>query len=238
MADYITAGEVFTGSAPDKSVTPTRLNHHVTGLRILPAFMDSATHAAPAALTDVVLCANAAFSAFNMPTLTQLFAAQVADAAAVIASLRTIGTGALQAAPGNFLTLQNAFTGTRQSFRHIGSAGGASISPTGGAGSAGLGTTGTSALGSGSGDLAGFITLQPSGGTYGTSALAATVSFVTAFSAAPWVFLVPYNQTAIAAMQTGKALNVVASAGSFDIMTGTTALVGGTTLQFQYLCIL
>lgn len=227
MAD-LAAGEVFVDG---QSGTAARLNNHVNGATILPGFMARLAASTPV-VGDYVHWGKADGTAHGKVTITNLFSLLAVDAAVGVGSLRTIGTGAQQAAPGDFLTDSNIFTGTKQSFRHIGVNGPiASI-----AAGAALGG-GTAVLGSGSSDMAGFITLTPGAGT--TTGTTAIVTFGTNYSAGPWVFLVPFNANALAAQGSTKGINVSASAaGSFTIQSGNTALTNGTVYQYVYFCVL
>ncbi len=231
MAD-LAAGEVFVDAG---IVNGTRLNNHVNGATILPGFISRLTATTPVA-ADFVVWGSADGTIIKKVTITNLFSLITSNAAAGTPSLRSIGTTSVEAAPGNILALANTFTGLTQTFKHISATAAGSIA----ADSAGLGSTGTATRGSGSGDLAGFITLTPGGTGIGTSSLAATITFGTAYASGPWVFLVPYNQAAIAAMQGAKAVNAVADAGgaNFTITTGSAALTSGTDYQFQYLCVI
>lgn len=233
MAD-IAAGEVFTSVAPGKSVTPGRLNNHVNGATILPAFVFAKAAQASPALGDFLLICDAAGTVLKKVTLTNLFAAQTADAAAGVASLRTLGNTGNKAAPGATtpqLAATNVFTGLTNKFVHIRGTVGATATA-----GAGL-DSGTAVIGSNSSDIAGGVILTPAGTP--AAGVQATITFDQSYSTTPQVYLIPFSDTAWAAQITpNKALRVgTVNLGSFTIVNTSTPLTAGTAYTYAYLVI-
>ena len=132
MPAYITPGETW---AANDLVTSARLTNHVAGLTILPRFITDQAAATTAVIAnDYLMFWDAAANAFRKIKLEDFFATQLVDQAAGVGSLRTLGTGANQAAPGassvsttgnNIFSGNNAFTGTdtfsgRTNISHLG----------------------------------------------------------------------------------------------------------------------
>jgi hypothetical protein len=233
----IQAGEVFTSVSPGKSVTPGRLNNHVNGATILPAFIFGKAAGTPA-LTDLVVWCDATGTTLKKVTLANLFGAQNADAAAGTASLRTLGNTGNKAAPGATtpgLTFDNDFTG-RNHFAHINT----DTNPPAITAGAALGAGGTATLAANSGDLCGQVTLTPAGVPTANAKLF-NITFNKVFvTNPPIVILVPYGINAVAAMQGTKAVIVnpaTLTTAQFEVNSNTTPLTAGTVYIFNYLCI-
>jgi hypothetical protein len=228
-------GETFVDG---EAVTGTRLNALVDSANALPGLISEFSSGVTPALSDRPLLYDVSGTALISPTLTDVFAAQVTDAAAGTASLRTLGYTGNKAAPGATtpdLTASNTFTGTLQKVKHLAGTTGASIA----ADTAGLGTTGTPTadLGTGSSDVGGFISLHTGNVAGGTGVTCAVITFGVTFASAPWFMLVPYNSNANGAQAGGKALTVSATTTQCTITTGSQALATATTYNYQYVVI-
>jgi hypothetical protein len=83
--------------------------------------------------------------------------------------------------------------------------------------------------------MAGRVSLAPTG-TPTANAVLCTVAFGVAYSAAPFVFAGAWGSTAVVAQQGTKAVTVsnITTTG-FDLMSGTQALVAGTTYIYWYI---
>lgn len=104
-------GKDFTTGSPFSGAD---LNSLVDAATILPGAITEQSAVTPAG-ADTVMVYSAAATALGKCTVTQLFAAQSSDAAAGTPSIRTLGTGAQQAAPGNSTGLSASVAGVRKS---------------------------------------------------------------------------------------------------------------------------
>lgn len=222
----IVAGEVFTGSVPGKSVTPTRLNAHVNNA-VLDDGAVTEQGAATPALTDSIMFYDLSGTALAKATLTALFGIQVVDAIAATGSLRTIGIGAQAAAPGNFRALENVFTGTTQQFKHIKGTTGIGI-----AANANLGASGTATLGANSSDISGGINIHAQGAGLSAGILA-TVTFGVPYAATPQIILVGYDLATLGVQAASRAMYVTTpTENGFNISNGTVLIAGDYVLAY------
>jgi hypothetical protein len=224
-------GETFTSTPPGNSVTAARLNALVDALTILPAFVSAKPTTTPVT-TDRALLWDASADGLISPTLAAILDLQLKDAAAATASMRTLGTGASQAAQGNlvaYLALSQTFSGTRTKFNHITGTSGATIAV-----GAGAGVGATAALVADSSDLGGRFSLTPAG-TPTANSIQLTVTFGVPFTNTPFVIMVAYGVNAIANQATNKALAVDPHPTGFDVKSNAVALAVGTSIAYSYI---
>ncbi len=227
----IVKGETF---ATGESVTAARLNALADDAELLPGAITEQGTATAAAGDSVLVSDVSSAGALYKATITEVLALQLADQAAGTASMRTLGSGATQAAAGSVAALKsssNVFTGTLQKFRHVGGTTGVTI-----AANAGLGTGSPAAtLATGSSDMCGIIQLVP-GTTPTTGSSQCTITFGVAHSATPFIMIGGYNSNAALSQQGTKVLTVTGeSATVFDLLSGASALVTGTTYKYWYI---
>ena len=171
------------------------------------------------------------------PTLTNILLLQVKDAAAGVASMRTLGTGSMQAAQGSavaYLGLSQTFTGPQTKLTKVGFvASGSGLTIVAGAG---LMPTPTLLTVSGT-DNYGLISITPSANS-GTSAVICTVTFGVAFGSTPLIVLIPKSSAAITGQAAARLLVVSSdAAGSFNLTSGTLGLASGVPYTYAFLAI-
>jgi hypothetical protein len=115
MAD-VTAGETFADTGAGAAVNATRLNNHVAGLVIIPAFFSGKSSATPLSGDYVLFLQNSSgqIRKATWSTALGLVALPAVDPVAGTAGSRTLGTGAQQAAPGNDTRFPASVTGVRK----------------------------------------------------------------------------------------------------------------------------
>lgn len=252
MSD-VSAGEVFVTG---QSVTAVRLNNHVNGLTILPAFVSAKPTISPVG-ADRLLSYQISGDQLNAPSITNVLALQLVDQAAGVASMRTLGVGATQASQGsltpqkasdntftgintftganvfsgdNTLSGLNVFTGAFNKFKHIRGTPGATILVGPGAGS------GSAALGTNASDLSGSVTIVCAGTTIINSTLA-TITFMTAYTVAPTVNLIALNGVSIQNQATAKFFSVGTTTTTTFIIQSSASLPSAGTYTFTYIVI-
>jgi len=145
----LTRGTTFVDGG---SYHGTDLNNLVDNATANAALITGQTTASPAT-TDSLLFYDLSGTALAQNTVANVLDLQLKDAAANVASMRTLGTGSSQAAQGNlvpYLASSNIFTGAAQQIKHVKGTIGVTV-----AANAGLGVGGTATLATGSADLFG-----------------------------------------------------------------------------------
>lgn len=228
MAD-LSKGTTFVNGS---SYGATDFNNLVDAATILPAFISGKSTVSPAT-GDYLVFHDVSGSVLAKNTIANILDLQLKDTAAGTASMRTLGTGATQAAQGSlvpYLASSNTFTGTLNKFKHLSGTAGASVAV-----DSGSGTGATASLNSAATDLMGEITLVPAGTPTGSSNQC-TVTFAEAYLAAPNVVIIPSNgPTAVNQATANKTVSVSVTASTFTLVSGSSALTAGTTYKFKYI---
>lgn len=114
MSDILSP-ETFADTGANATVNAARLNNHVNGSTILPAFISGKASGTPVTGDSVVFFSASGASLLKCTLATILaLGAPPADPVAGTAGSRTLGTGAQQAAPGNDTRFPATVTGLRK----------------------------------------------------------------------------------------------------------------------------
>ncbi len=231
MSAQLQKGETF---ATGESVTAARLNALVDSGIAKPGIITELGAGTPVGADKMLVSDTSAAGALIGPTITTILALQLSDQAVGTPSMRTLGTGATQAAPGDKAAredLANVFTANNQFCQVSGTYLGVLAIAAG----AGLGTGGSVAatLDTNSTGLYGRILLT-TGSTGGTGTVA-TITLDKTFANAPFISIIPYNVASLSNQQSSSRITVgTVSATQFTI-TNTVALTINTNLSFNYI---